>query len=47
MFKCKLKGFSDVRASFHWHFLKKREKGLHQENNGILGSQHIDRTVDF
>jgi hypothetical protein len=26
-------------------FPKKTEKGLHRENNGILGSQHIDRPV--
>jgi len=26
---------------------KKNEKGLHRENNGILGSQRIDRPVGF
>jgi len=32
---------------FAGHFQKKNEKGLHRENNGILGSQHIDRPVGF
>jgi len=36
-----------VRASFHWSIPKKREKGLHRENNGILGSHHIDLVVGF
>jgi hypothetical protein len=28
-------------------FPKTKEKGLHRENNGIMGSQHIVRPVGF
>jgi hypothetical protein len=36
-----VKGFSDVRASFHGALPKHKTGGLHREYNGILGSQQI------